>query len=515
MKKNKTYGIIVFFFFIHQFSFSQKNYVIQGESSWRNSIVKSKGVEIINGQISPNQKNSSFTIKTQAFSKKKHAKKLFVKQSPIWQNWNEVKNIGPPTQFNAPVMLTLGPHDYWFFAGDHIEFGGHGDYNRDKTKDTIYTNFKSKPAKLKGYDIPLRTTPFKNLFDAPTGLEKSKKGYHAWHSKDMVNWVHYGAVTEMDTRWVTTAEYVDGKAYIYYDFPNDQDPHVYIDDNLTDGKLGFNHGLAFDDESNGSDCGFIRDLQGNFHVIHEDWSPAEPKRHGYDSPLAGHAISKTGLGDFKVLDPAIDERSTPTGIFKTYEHPHWANSPASMVNPKWNTYIPKYEVHSPKQDAFGDWAGISIGGQYYLFGDYHHAEGGDMNTAWFTSESINKQFVYCDQIGKGHPDPEICFAEGRFYLATQQETDFVSDGPWVEKVTIRVGVDTNNDGKVEQWTQWSEIKEKYDYIKGFSKQISREPAGVDVSELPKGYAFFVEFKLLDTTDNKSKPIIDQLEIQLH
>ena len=57
------------------------------------------------------------------------------------------------------------------------------------------------------------------------------------------------------------------------------------------------------------------------------------------------------------------------------------------------------------------------------------------------------------------------------------------------------------------------MKESYDYIKGFSKQISKEPAQLSLSKLPKGYAFFVEVKLLDTTENKSKPIIDELEIQ--
>jgi hypothetical protein len=41
----------------------------------------------------------------------------------------------------------------------------------------------------------------------------------------MVNWVHHGPVAEKRTRWMTTAEFVDGKAYLYYDFPNDADPH--------------------------------------------------------------------------------------------------------------------------------------------------------------------------------------------------------------------------------------------------------------------------------------------------
>ena len=96
------------------------------------------------------------------------------------------------------------------------------------------------------------------------GSKRAWEGYHAWQSRDMVNWVHHGPVTPGFARWTTTAEQVGGKTYIYYDFPNDQDPHLFIDDDLTDGKPGKNMGLAFADPSHGSDCAVIRDLDGKF-----------------------------------------------------------------------------------------------------------------------------------------------------------------------------------------------------------------------------------------------------------
>lgn len=34
----------------------------------------------------------------------------------------------------------------------------------------------------------------------------------------MKHWVHHGAVTSKHAKWTTTAEYHDGKFYIYYDF---------------------------------------------------------------------------------------------------------------------------------------------------------------------------------------------------------------------------------------------------------------------------------------------------------
>lgn len=135
-----------------------------------------------------------------------------------------------------------------------------------------------------------------------------------------------------------------------------------------------------------------------------------------------------------------------------------------------------------------------------------------MSVGWFTSKSIDEPFTWCDKIGKGHPDPDIAFAEGQFYLATQMNTDYVSPGPWVETVEARVGVDTNKDEKIDRWTEWTELAESYDYIKGFSKQIATTPAEIDVSSLPAGYAFRIELRLTDSTDNKSKPIIERVTL---
>ena len=225
--------------------------------------------------------------------------------------------------------------------------------------------------------------------------------------------------------------------------------------------------------------------------------------------MAGHAVSDDGISDFKILAPAVDERTKPTGKIAEYLHPHWAKE-----DPKrFKTNVAKYEVHEPEQNAYGDWAAISIGGQYYLFCDFHPAKKG-IRIAWFTSSSIDKPFTFCGEIGKGHPDPDIGFADGRFYLVTQTSNDYVSPGPWVEKVETRVGVDTNKDGKADQWSKWQEVKESYDYVKGFSKQVKKTPAQLDLSGLPEGFGFQVELKLADTTENASKPLIESLELSL-
>ncbi len=471
---------------------------INSQEGWKKNIQSSKGIIIEGGLVSPKEKTGHIKTKLKKFKNKKAIQSIILDQSPAWQNWKEIPRVGPSNMGDAPVFLVKGPRDYWMF----------GRYKPVKAKKGQSSGkFRPQDAKLKGYDIPLKTTPDENQFNAPGGLEKGLGGYHAWQSRDMKTWVHHGPVTPEFARWTTTAEQVGGKTYIYYDFPNDQDPHLFIDDDLTDGKPGKNMGLAFADPSDGSDCAVIRDLDGKFHIIYEDWSPINAGKHSWDSPLAGHSVSPNGLHPFEIKKPAVDHRTKPTGKMAQYNHPHWTKE-----DPKrFPTNVVKYEIHEPEQDAYGDWAAISIGGQYYLFCDFHPAHE-KIRIAWFTSSSVNKPFEFCGEIGAGHPDPDVGFAEGEFYLVTQTANDYVSPGPWVEKVEVRVGVDVSNNGKIDQWTSWKEVKESYDYIPGFSKQIKVTPALADLDDLPAGYGFQVEMKITDKTANQSKPLIKGLEL---
>jgi hypothetical protein len=469
------------------------------QREWRDGIESVEGAELEEGQVIPNGKSARLLTRIHKLNKKQKAKTLTLTQSAVWQNWAPIENLGPSNLNDAPVLLTLGPNNYWMFG----RYGGNARRQQGKANE-----FKPEPATLEGFDIPLQTTRFPNQFNAPGGLKPGKGGYHAWQSRDMKNWVHHGPVTEGFSKWVTSAEYVDGKTYIYYDFPNDQDPHVYVDEDLFDGEPGTNMGIAVQDPSHGSDAGFIRDLDGRMHVIIEDWSPINASKRSWDSPLAGHAVSEDGLSNFKFLQPPVDQRTQSTGKRATYKHPHWTKEDPA----RFKTNVAEYEVHEPEQEAYGDWAAICIGGQYYLFADYDPIGGHQMSVGWFTSPSIDKPFTWCDNIGTGHPDPDIAFAEGQFYLATQQKTDFISPGPWVESVEARVGVDTDGDQTIDRWTDWAEVKEKYDYIPGFSKQIARTPAQLDLSKLPEGMGYQVEIRMTDITENKSKPILESMAL---
>ena len=95
----------------------------------------------------------------------------------------------------------------------------------------------------------------------------------------------------------------------------------------------------------------------------------------------------------------------------------------------------------------------------------------------------------------------------------QTRHDYVSPGPWVEKVGVRVGVDTNNDGIADAWSDWQDVTEQYESIAGFAKQVKRIPASMDLSTLPEGYGFCFELRIEDTTANASAPTLDCVEIR--
>ena len=500
----------------------QSQWHISTTEDWQAFIADTNGVSIADGHVIAEKQQVSFSSQLKQFPNPARLRDIELRQSVEWLNWQPC-SLYQPNMKNAPVMISHGPNDHWIVA-QHRSAEQLVEAYQAKVADAKKRNrkpptplgfslegFVEEEVTLEGYDETLVTTPFPNQyrlsewkcdFSKPPHKRAWKSGYHAWHSRDMIHWVHFGPTAMAPT--VTTAEYADGKTFFYYDRPNDRDPHLIIDHNLRDGLPGKDMGLAFDAPWGGSDVGVIRDLEGKFHMISENWQPIDASRRSWDSPLASHTVSETGITDFQILEPAVDYRTKPTGKMATFEHPHW----------KGEEKVVTYEIHEPKQDAFGDWAAIAIGGQYYLVGDYDPADAehgrNSMSVALFTSEDINKPFRFYGHIGSGHPDPDIMFADGKFYLITQTATDFVSDGPWVGKAKVRAGVDKDGNGQIDQWSNWQDARETYSYIPGFAKQVDRKPAKVSFSDLPAGKGFQIEVKLVSPKDQEILPKLDQL-----
>jgi len=416
-------------------------WTVDDTREWKNAVKTVENLSISEGLAVPAEDNAAFRSVVTSYAEKRKASRIVFEQPPSWDNWTVKKGIEPEGG-DAPIFLSTGEDDHWYLNA--LDNGG---------------------------------------------------DYHAWHSSDMENWtLHKGAI-EKD--WVTSAEYADGTFYIYYDEPNDQDPHLIMDDDLTDTERR-EKGEAFADPSHGSDSGIFRASDGSFHLIYEDWNPIDASRHSWDSPLAGHSESPDGIHGFEPHEhPApIDVRTTPLPEFGTFGHPSGKC---------------RYHKHTPEQDAYGDFTLIQVGSQYYIFCDYDPA-GGSMRMAYWTSDSLRSEFERGGTLGKNfHPDPTIGFAEGRFYIFAQGP-DFVSSGPWMDRVTARAGVDTDGDGTVDEWTDWQVVREKYSRKEGFSRIVNSSPASIDLSSLPAGHGFAFQFKTTNESDNPEEPALSRVSL---
>jgi len=430
-------------------------WVIDEQAEWVSATGASTNTTVANGIVEPTADQSEFSSIIKSFPVQKKLRAVTFRQSPAWDNWTEVVGgVGPTDASDALILLPVGDDDYYLL----------GKYRSD--------------------------------------------GYHAWHSTDMITWIRHGRVTPAVHRWVTTAEYKDGQFYIFVDYPNDHTPHLYIDNDLKDGLPGTFMNMVFHDPTHGSDSSVIRDnADGLFHIISEDWTPINARSNSWDSPSATHASSVDAINGFTSGEhlPPIDLRTTPTGTYGTFDHPHLAGTHIS--NPL------SYEIHSPAQEAFGDWTSIKVGSQYYMFADFDHTDHSTMSAALFTSKSIYDQFELVGDIKtEGHPDPTIGFAEGQFYLISQYK-DFISSGPWVEGVEARAGVDVDGDNVIDQWSDWQIVSEGYDHTLNFARVVTTTPAQLDLTGLPIGFGFQFEFRVDNTVVSGISPIMDAVEME--
>lgn len=88
---------------------------VTGDAEWKLdgevSVESSEGIAFENDAAAPAGETATLLTKTQSFGAKRTAKTLTITQSPLWQNWNPIENIGPSNLQDAPVLLTKGPGD--------------------------------------------------------------------------------------------------------------------------------------------------------------------------------------------------------------------------------------------------------------------------------------------------------------------------------------------------------------------------------------------------------------------
>ena len=92
------------------------DWTIDSADDWTKNIKSAGGAIVADGSVSPEAKTATIVTKVHASDIKRSAKSLVVTQSAIWQNWNPIENLGPANLGDAPVLLTVGPDNYWMFG---------------------------------------------------------------------------------------------------------------------------------------------------------------------------------------------------------------------------------------------------------------------------------------------------------------------------------------------------------------------------------------------------------------
>ena len=129
------------------------------QEDWVANTEELSRIEIVEGMAKPTEKTATFRSVLKRFDEKQSAKSIVIEQSPVWDNWEPAVDIGPGCTFDSPVLLSLGPKNYWFFAR-------HNKGSENKAWDSSKGQFKAKEVKLDGFDMPLLTTPIPNQFRA-------------------------------------------------------------------------------------------------------------------------------------------------------------------------------------------------------------------------------------------------------------------------------------------------------------------------------------------------------------
>ena len=106
-------------------------WVVDTQAEWQQNTTRQSGLKIKDGIARPEAQAATFTSTVKRFNTKRSAQSLVVEQSAEWLNWQRIKNLGPTNLGDAPVMLQLGPDNYWMFG----RYGG-GGRKRGKKSET-------------------------------------------------------------------------------------------------------------------------------------------------------------------------------------------------------------------------------------------------------------------------------------------------------------------------------------------------------------------------------------------
>ena len=76
------------------------------QQEWKAGIESLEGADILNGQVTPREKEAKLRTHLHQADQRTKARSLTIAQSTVWQNWEPIENLGPS---NLSCLLYTSP----------------------------------------------------------------------------------------------------------------------------------------------------------------------------------------------------------------------------------------------------------------------------------------------------------------------------------------------------------------------------------------------------------------------
>ena len=176
------------------------------------------------------RKRKTATVRTKLgkFDAKRSATTLTITQSPIWQNWIPIENLGPSNLRDAPVLADDGDRTTTGCSAATAAENRAGRKARRRPPQPAVRAPRLPPWMASTCPAPDDSVSEPVQCSRRTQARQGRIPRLAEPRHDQLGAPRSG--DRRDSRNGSPARsMIDGVAHIYYDFPNDQDPHVYVD----------------------------------------------------------------------------------------------------------------------------------------------------------------------------------------------------------------------------------------------------------------------------------------------
>ncbi len=89
---------------------------IDTPAEWQQNQREAQGLSIEDGYAKADANTATYQSVVHKLRQPTRPIRITIEQSPEWKNWIPIDKVGPSNLRDAPVLLSLGPDNYWIFG---------------------------------------------------------------------------------------------------------------------------------------------------------------------------------------------------------------------------------------------------------------------------------------------------------------------------------------------------------------------------------------------------------------